>query len=174
MERLSDGQLSCAAQLFDRYQGPLFNFFFQLNHDRSLSEDLVQNVFERLIRYRSSYRAGLSFRTWIYQIARNLRADNYGQRQRLRVDTFIELEELEVGEASAAVSLEKSEEVARVYRAMRFLNGEQRELLVLTRFQELKYAEVASLLGISEGAVKVRVHRAIKDLRDHYLKLEKL
>lgn len=174
MERLSGGQLSCAAQLFDRYQVPLYNFFLRLTHNRPLSEDLVQSVFERLIRYRSSYQPGLMFRSWIYQIARNVRTDQVGRQNRMRVDEFVKPEELGLAEVPFLKRLEQREEASRLHRAMRFLTDEQRELLILTRFQEMKYAEVADLMGTTEGAVKVRVHRAIKDLRDHYLKLEKL
>src|SRR6266478_1810167 len=63
--------------LFDRYQRPLYNFYSKLTGDRVLSEDLVQEVFLRILKYRQSYRPGTPFRAWIYQIARNARVDHF-------------------------------------------------------------------------------------------------
>ena len=74
MRALADGELDAAAVLFRRYQVPLFNFFLRLGFAREMSEDLTQTVFERVIKYRESYREGMSFRTWVYQIARNVKA----------------------------------------------------------------------------------------------------
>src|SRR5256885_940770 len=77
MLQVRDGAGETLGVLFDRYQAPLFNFYAKLTGDRSLSEDLVQEVFLRILRYRQSYRAGTPFRAWIYQIARNARVDHY-------------------------------------------------------------------------------------------------
>ena len=172
MLALSKGHLDSAAALFERYHKRIFNFFLRLTGGRrDLSEDLCQNVFERIIRYRASYREGKAFRPWIYQIARNLHYDQAGGTS-LHRDDFAELSEVESREQSASRQLEKSEERAQLYRAISCLESHEREVLVLTRFQELKYREVAAILGLTEGAVKVRVHRAIKNLKDQFYKLE--
>lgn len=172
MKGLSEGQMSCAAQLFERYHLRIFNFFLRLTGNRTLSEDLTQTVFERLIRYRESYVGGRSFRSWIYQIARNVRIDEAVKRKQHMV--VLKSPELKPeSSAPASRQLEVREEEQRLHRAMGHLSDEQREVLVLTRFQQLKYKEVAQLLQTTEGAVKVRVHRAIKELRDIYIKMEK-
>lgn len=171
MYRLSRGEMPCAAHLFERYHVRLYNFFLRLTADRSLSEDLTQTVFERLIRYRESYVEGSPFRSWIYQIARNARID-YFRKKRPVASDFSEADDPADPALSAGRQLEDREEQQRLHRALRKLPDEQREVLVLARFQQLKYREVAELMGTTEGAVKVRVHRAIKDLRDIYLKLE--
>lgn len=171
MESLSGGRLDCAAELFERYHGRLYNFFLRMTGDRPLSEDLTQSVFERLIRYRTSYVAGRSFRSWIYQIARNVRIDQLRKNHHL-VSDYVDTETIGGGEAPVTRRLETREAEQRLHRALRLLPEEQREVLVLTRFQELKYREVAALLHCSEGAVKVRVHRAIKELRAVYQKME--
>ena len=67
--------------------------------------------------------------------------------------------------------LERDENSALLERALSQLPEEKRELLVLARYKELKYEEIAELLEVSVGAVKVRVHRAVKDLRNIFLKL---
>src|SRR5437868_11302933 len=70
-----NGVVEMLGVLFDRYQSPLFNFYCKLTGDRSVSEDLVQDVFYRILKYRKSYQSGMSFRSWMYQIARNVRLD---------------------------------------------------------------------------------------------------
>src|SRR5437868_8169086 len=76
MVQVREGVGEMLAVLFDRYQNPLFNFYCRLTGDRTLSEDLVQDGFYRILKYRHTYRPGTSFRSWMYQIARNARLDN--------------------------------------------------------------------------------------------------
>src|SRR5438105_5514891 len=68
--------------LFERYHVPLFNFFYRLTGNRMASEDLVQDAFYRILKYRQSYKPGSPFRTWMYQIARNARADQFHRQPR--------------------------------------------------------------------------------------------
>src|SRR5947209_17897282 len=75
MFQVRNGVVEMLGVLFDRYQGPLFNFYCKLTGDRSVSEDLVQDVFYRILKYRKSYQSGMSFKSWMYQIARNARLD---------------------------------------------------------------------------------------------------
>ncbi|MEN0004565.1 MAG: RNA polymerase sigma factor [Bacteroidota bacterium] len=172
MQRLSSGELACAAALFDRYQKWIYNFFLRLEaSNQELSQDLTQSVFERMIRYRTSYRTGASFKTWIFQIARNVRADHY-KKNRMLVDDFAALEQEPSTERSVEHQLTAKEQKEQLYKALDALPEAQREVIVLTRFQQLKYSEVGKLLACTEGAVKVKVHRAIKALKDQFFKLE--
>src|SRR5438445_13108934 len=77
MLRVRDGAGETLGVLFDRYQTALFNFYSKLTGDRTLSEDLVKEVFLRILKYRQSYRLGTLFRAWVYQIARNARIDHF-------------------------------------------------------------------------------------------------
>ncbi len=152
--------------LFDRYQVPLFNFYSKMTGDRALSEDLVQEVFLRILKYRHSYRPGTPFRAWIYQIARNTRLNHFERQSR---------ETTWNPEAAPSVppsdSAERKQEAELLYRALMQMPEEKREVLVLSRFQELKYEEIAQLLGCETGAVKVRVHRALRELREIFFQL---
>lgn len=153
--------------LFDRYHTPLYNFYSKLTGDRTLSEDLVQEVFLRILKYRQSYQPGTPFRAWIYQIARNARVDHY--RKTPKHITF----EPEMAPAvMPRDSAQQSEEVELLHRALMQMPVEKKEILILSRFQELRYDEIARLLGCELGTVKTRIHRAIQELRQTFRQLE--
>lgn len=171
MEQVSQEHLEALSLLFNRYQIPLYNFFYRQNYDGVLSEDLVQMVFERLLKYRQSFVASMTFRAWIYQIARNVRKDHFKKRQ--RISDFIQPDDLEIETASIETTISQQENLQQLEIAMQQLPDSQREILVMTRFQKMKYAEVADILQCSEGAVKVKVHRALKHLRNVFFKMER-
>jgi len=75
MLQVRNGTSAMLGILFDRYQVALFNFYCKSTGDRSASEDLVQDVFYRILKYRHTYRQGTSLRTWMYSLARNARLD---------------------------------------------------------------------------------------------------
>lgn len=153
--------------LFDRYHAPLYNFYAKLTGDRTLSEDLVQEVFLRILKYRQSYQPGTPFRAWIYQIARNARVDHYRKTPR-----HITYEPEMAPPVMPKDSAQQSEEAELLHRAMMQMPEEKREILILSRFQELKYQEIARLLGCELGTVKTRIHRAIQELRQVFRQLE--
>src|SRR5258708_32317216 len=77
MLQVRDGAGETVGVLFERYPVPLYNFYTKLTGDRALSEDLVQEVFLRILRHRQTFRQGTPFRAWIHQIARNARIDHF-------------------------------------------------------------------------------------------------
>ena len=167
MLQVRDGEVQMLGVLFDRYQAPLFNFYSKMTQDRTVSEDLVQEVFLRILRYRQTYRPGTAFRAWMYQIARNTRLD---QVRKVRPESPLVAEP--IAPSGASDEAERQQEAALLQRAMMQLPEDKREILVLSRFQELKYEEIGRLLGCETGAVKVRVHRALQQLREIYATLE--
>jgi RNA polymerase sigma-70 factor (ECF subfamily) len=76
------------------------------------------------------------------------------------------------GGSSADAGLEQAQDVAMLHQALARLSPENREVLVLSRFQEMKYGEIARVLDTTEGAVKVRAHRALNELKTIYLRIE--
>ncbi len=169
MDLLKAGHRPSGGILFDRYHVKLYQFFWRMCQDRSLSEDLTQVTFERLLRYRSSYQSGQSVRTWLYQIARHAAYDHF-KKNKLRISDFTEADDL--GQADPNHRLEDADQKAQLREAMKQLRPELREVLILTRYQGMRYQEAAQILDCSEGAVKVRVHRAIKELRTVFFNLE--
>jgi RNA polymerase sigma-70 factor (ECF subfamily) len=172
MEALKNGDLQQASLLFERYHKRIFNFLARMVMDREQAEDLTQNVFLRMIRYRTSYKEGMKFQSWIYQMARNVFSDHY-QANKNKQSKFADVEKMtdEIQEDNTSEEQEQREFLLR--RSLALLDDDQRELLVLTRFQHLKYEEVAVLLDTTVANIKVKVHRAIGRLRQHYFELER-
>jgi RNA polymerase sigma factor (sigma-70 family) len=168
MLEVRNGAGEALGVLFDRYHSPLYNFYSKLTGDRTLSEDLVQEVFLRILKYRQSYEPGTPFRAWIYQIARNARVDHYRKTPR-----HITFEPEMVPPVMPKDSAQQSEETELLHRALMQMPEEKREILVLSRFQELRYEEIARLLGCELGTVKTRIHRAIQELRQTFKQLER-
>lgn len=167
MSHVRSGVGEMLGPLFERYHVPLFNFYLKLTGDRTASEDLVQEVFFRILKYRQSYRPETPFRAWMYQIARNARLDALRKR---RSETSWEPEMSPP--FTPPDTAQQSQETALLYRALMRMPEEKREVLVLSRFQDLKYEEIAQLLGCETGTVKTRVHRALQELREIFYELQ--
>lgn len=171
MEAVKGGDLQQASVLFDRYNKRIFNFLARMTMDRDLAEDLTQNVFLRIIKYRESYKEGKRFQSWIYQVARNIFSDHY-QAAKNRTAGFVDVEKIGDKVMDLQESVEQDEREKLLHQSMALLTEDQRELLVLTRFQQMKYEEVAVILDTTVANIKVKVHRAIQKLREHYFQLE--
>ena len=173
MEAVKNGDLQQASVLFERYHKKIFNFLARMTMDRALAEDLTQNVFLRMIKYRHTYREGNRYQSWIYQVARNVFSDHY-QAHKNRKSDFMTIDKISDAMMDPEEGTEQVEREKILHRSMARLSEEQRELLVLTRFQQMKYEEVAALMETTVANVKVKVHRAIAKLREHYFELEKI
>lgn len=169
------GDLDGIAVLFEKYHRPLLGFFRKLSGNVQQSEDLAQETFWRILRYRKSYDPRRTFRAWMYQIARNVMND-YG-RKSAKAGRVFDARLSEEAESRARSDSDVGEEVERSDRAellrvaLARLPLEKREVIVLCRFEELPQAEIAQMLGCSVGALKVRLFRALKDLKEAFLEV---
>jgi RNA polymerase sigma factor (sigma-70 family) len=176
MASVGEGDLAKLAVLFERHHRALFRYFVSMNRDRELAQDLVQDVFFRILRYRSTYDSGKPFTAWMYQIARRASLD----RSAARRGEVIGIEEFTERGAEPASTEPGPEEhasqgqnLALLRRAFEQLPAEKREVLLLSRFQEMKYEEIATVLGCEVATVKVRVYRAVRALEQIYFALER-
>jgi RNA polymerase sigma-70 factor (ECF subfamily) len=137
--------------------------------DRSAAEDMVQDVFVRMLKYRSTFRDEGRFETWMFRIARNARADYFRKRAVQHLpDEGVDAVADTPGPARL---MELGQDVALLKRALLRLREDRRELIILTRYRGMKHDDIGEMLGIDVGAVKVRIHRAMKELREIYLGL---
>lgn len=175
MNAVRQGDLAGTALLFERHHGALLRYFRRLCGHSQTSEDLTQETFWRILRYRNSFNSGKPFRAWMYQIARNLFYDHV--KKNPRSEAFSEesarsrIENTSESEGDVAENVEKTEREQLLQKALALLPVEKRELIVLCRFEEMPQGEIAALLGCSVGAVKVRLCRALKELKEVYLKI---
>jgi RNA polymerase sigma factor (sigma-70 family) len=172
MRAVRNGDVGKLAALYNRYQRPLFNFFLRLTNSRPVSEDLVHDVFTRILKYRTSYSEHESFAPWMYRIARNAHIEHArkGRLEVVRADPEKQAEPVS-SDPSPERRAEFGQSVALLRRALALLPEEKREVLVLSRFQNLKYEEIGRILDCEVGAVKVRVYRAVKQLEQIYTEL---
>nr|WP_299073927.1 RNA polymerase sigma factor [uncultured Allomuricauda sp.] len=173
MLKVKSGDLDKLGLLYERHKKRLFGFFYNLGNNPSVSEDLVQNVFERMLKYKESYTGDGSFPAWMFRMARNVNYDYHKKTVKENVSKGISPEDVRTGiDDFLNEKVEMEGNTILLKRALKKLPKEKRELLILSKYRDLKFAEIGQIVGCTEGAAKVRVHRALKDLRTIFLQLE--
>jgi len=169
MSAVKSGNLDQLNELCLRYQKRVFNYMLKSTLNADDSADLAQNVFIRVLKYRNSYREGNSFEQWVFQIARNLLKDHFN-KMKVYQDRFDLVEQLP--EAKELLDEEQLEREQKLMQALNQLPEEKRELLVLSKFEGMKYEQIAAMRETSVSAIKVQVHRTIKQLKEIYFDLK--
>lgn len=178
MVRVKRGEIEHLGSLFERYHRRLFAFFYRLTQRRDVSEDLVQAVFERIIKYRESFLDTHVFSTWMFTIARNLHTDYHRKNSRdllTLVDPNVDVMMTESADPQS--DTENDMYKHQVRKALNRLDPDKKQVLILSRFEGLRYKEIAEIMECSEGAVKVRVFRALQEMKEHitaFRKMERL
>jgi RNA polymerase sigma factor (sigma-70 family) len=170
MRAVREGDLARLGLLFDRYHVALFDFLNRMTGSRDTAEDLVQDVFLRILKYRATYRDDARFETWVFRIARNARVDYFVKRDPVEPLSDEALERADAAPGPEG-QLEQEHDSARLQRALMSLREDRRELIVLARYRGMKHEAIAELLGVEIGTVKVRIHRALQELRETFLRL---
>ena len=174
MLRVKDGEIHTLGLLYERYKKRLFGFFYQINKNVSVSEDLVQNVFIRVLKYKHTFNDDSKFITWIFQIARNEMYDDFKKQKK---DFYDDIESVSYqlnSDKNIEAEINTAEEKLILKKAIDKLSPAKKELIVLSKLKELKYKEVGKIIGCTEGAARTKVHRALSDLKQIYLTLEKV
>ncbi|MFO7865543.1 MAG: RNA polymerase sigma factor [Candidatus Aminicenantes bacterium] len=174
MSAVKKGQVEKLAVLFEKHHLKLFNFFWRLTGNRNVSEDLVQDVFIRILKYRSTYNGNSRFSFWMFQIARNA---HYDFLRKHKNQNHYSLDD-QWRETTSRVDSPQDQtvlgqEIDLLQQALSKLPVRKREVLLLSRFQGMKYKEIAELMDCRIGTVKGHVHRAMKELRKIYGELAK-
>jgi len=174
MLKVKAGDLDKLGLLFERYKRRLFSYFYRLTGNRDLSEDMVQNVFERIIKYRHTYDNTGAFSTWIYSIARNLHVDHYRKNKHEDMrEHLLNLDAIKAKSTEMEDLFNENNELMLLNLALEKLDAEKKETLILSRYQGFKYKEIAAIMHCSESAVKVRIFRALNELKQIISEMEK-
>jgi RNA polymerase sigma-70 factor, ECF subfamily len=172
MLRVREGDAGSFDELLRRYRTPLVKYFCRMVRDEALAEDLAQETFLRVYKARHRYRPDARFTTWLYRIATNLALnairDSKG-RQRRNENTSIEDGETAFEFVDPRASVEQ--QLIETYRgrmireAIESLPENQRAAVVLHKYQDADYRQIAGILKVSESAVKSLLFRAYEALR---------
>jgi RNA polymerase sigma-70 factor (ECF subfamily) len=175
MLAFQEGDSEAFGALYERHARMLINFFHKMCYDRALAEDLTQETFLRLLRYRGRYQPTATFKTFLFTVARNLWIDRYRSQKAAprTVSTELRVREegatlgdlVEAREEATVKRLADREAADLVRAALQDLPDGQRMVFVLAEAQGLKYREISEVLEIPVGTVKSRMNAAVSRLR---------
>jgi len=171
MLRVKAGEAEAFNLLMEKYQKPVLNLVYRFTGRVEGAEDLAQEVFLRIYRAAPRYEPRARFFTYLYQVTLNLCRNERDKQQRRGALQASGPEDrpLEVPDAQLGLDerLEQQEVASQVQAALQQLSVDQRELLVMQRFQNLGYEELSQITGQSVSAVKAKLHRARQALKKH-------
>ena len=163
MGAISKGDQSAFAEIVERWQERLINFFYRSTGNRADAEDLTQETFIELNRAAIRYHSQGSFKAFIFTLARRRLIDSYRKKSRRPIE-YIDPTEFLMQRQSETI--DHSHEIEEMFhRALSTLPDKQRNAILLLQQQELSYEEIALCLGASQSAVKTWIHRARTQLR---------
>ena len=169
MRMVLNGDLDKMRYLFDRYQVRIFNYCLQLTNNREVSKDLTQEVFYKILKFRKTYK-NVRFSSWIYSIARNLCYDHHKQQKRQAQ----QIDDLRHFTESLDSNLQEPQgDPRQLNYALNQLNLADKELIVMSKYQGMKYQEIAEITNSTVGAVRTKTHRALLKLKNLYFTKQK-
>lgn len=171
---IADGDASCLGTLFERHHRAVYRYCLHMTHSRAMSEDLVQDVFMRVLEHAAGFRGEGSARAWIFNIARNVTLNHLrrpGTEVRAAQDLDDAMDQALVDHRSSEQTAAGTQNLQLVERALAEIPAAAREVIWLGRFVFDDYDELARALGCTAGAARVRMHRAMEALHSTFLRL---
>jgi len=172
MLRVKDGDGASFALLLEKYRASVTHFLYRMVQEQAVSEELAQEVFLRVYRSRETYEPTAKFTTWLFRIATHLALnwlrDQKNERGQKRLDESVEdAPERDVADRSPSVeqSMVHRVKVEEVRRAVAALPEKQRAAVLMHKYEEMEYSQIAKVLSCSESAVKSLLFRAYETLR---------
>lgn len=172
MLRVRDGDEASFGLLLERHRSPLIHFLYRMVQNAAVAEELAQEVFLRVYRARGSYEPTAKFTTWLFRIATHLALnwirDGRNEKRQSSLD-----EEKPEGTAKQLPDRSRTAEQELVYQAklrevrqaIESLPSKQRAAVMMHKYEEMEYAQIADVLSCSESAVKSLLFRAYESLR---------
>lgn len=166
MRRVQSGETQLMGILYERHKLSLFNYFLRCTNNRERSEDMVHNVFLKVMKNIKHFNGTGEFRYWLFRIARNSWIDNAKKKEPMLKAVALENVQVEKftkhdgGEAGI-----KEQRKAMLQKALDCLSEEKRDAIILSRYQGLDYKTIAEISNCTESAVKSRVMRGLTEIR---------
>ena len=162
--------------LVEAYSARLYGYFYRLTASRHEAEDLLQELFVRLVRMIDRYEHGDRFDGWVFRIATNLARDRIRRLRRVGVlrgasEAGTEGSDLvedlaDTGADQPGESMERTEKLDRMQRAIQQLSEAEREVILLRHFSQMPFREIAATMGTPLGTALARAHRGLARLRE--------
>ena len=172
MLRVKQGDSASFAALLQKHRAPVFRFLYRMVQDRAVAEELAQEVFLRVFRSRSSYEPAAKFTTWLFRIATHLALNSLrdgksqrGQESLDRAASGLPVRHVADNRPSAEQAMLREARLDEVRRAVAGLPDKQRAAVLMHKYEEMGYSQIAKALGCSESAVKSLLFRAYETLR---------
>jgi RNA polymerase sigma-70 factor (ECF subfamily) len=172
MLRVKDGDGASFGVLLEKHRTPVIHFLYRMVQNRAVAEELAQEVFLRVYRSRESYEPSAKFTTWLFRIATHLalNALRDGKNEKLGErldDDSSDMPARQVSDSRPTVEQKMVFQVRleEVRRAVAMLPEKQRAAVLMHKYEEMEYSQIAKVLGCSESAVKSLLFRAYETLR---------
>jgi RNA polymerase sigma-70 factor (ECF subfamily) len=176
MLRVKAGDDSAFDYLVQKYRRPIVNFMYRMARNAAGAEDLAQEVFLRVYRSRESYEASAKFTTWLYRIATNLAVNHARDTRHERPENQVSLDEpdeesgrtLDLADVTPSVeeNLVQRERLVAIRQRVQALPERQRIAVLMHKYQQMDYRQIADVLKLSESATKSLLFRAYETLRE--------
>ena len=176
MLRAKAGDQSAFDFLVQKYRRPMVSFMYRMARNTAAAEDLAQEVFLRVYRSRASYEASAKFTTWLYRIATNLAVNHARDTRHERPEVQVSLDEpdedtgttleLPDGHLTAEQAMVRRERMLAIRSRVEALPEQQKLAVIMHKYQQMDYKQIADVLKKSESATKSLLFRAYETLRD--------
>ena len=176
MLRVKAGDDTAFNYLIEKYRRAMISFMYRMVHNSAIAEELAQEVFLRVYRSREGYAASAKFTTWLYRIATNLAVNHARDNKHERPEAKVSLDEtdeetgLSVDVADGTLNVEQQmlrrERLSAIRRHVEELPERQRMAVLMHKYQDMDYRQIAGVLHLSESATKSLLFRAYQTLRD--------
>ncbi len=176
MLRVKAGDQSAFDYLVQKYRRPLVSFMYRMARNSAAAEDLAQEVFLRVYRSRASYEASAKFTTWLYRIATNLAVNHARDTRHERPEVTVSIDEpdddtgttFELADASltAEQAMVRRERMLAIRNKVEALPEQQKLAVIMHKYQQMDYKQIAEVLKKSESATKSLLFRAYETLRE--------
>ncbi len=176
MLRAKAGDQSAFDYLVQKYRRPMVSFMYRMARNAAVAEDLAQEVFLRVYRSRESYEASAKFTTWLYRIATNLAVNHARDTRHERPEVQVSIDEpdddtgttLEIPDRSlnAEQSIVVRERMLAIRSKVEALPEQQKLAVIMHKYQQMDYKQIADVLKKSESATKSLLFRAYETLRE--------
>lgn len=158
-------------ELYERYVDRIYSYVYYRTGNVADAEDLTARIFVRAMQHIGNYQdQGVPFSAWLYRIAHNLVANFHRDRSRRKIISLDDIAQWHFQEEGPEFATQMMEDTAVLLEAIRRLPADRQELLILKFVERLSNAEIGSIMGRSEGAIKSLYHRTLLSLREELSK----